>query len=86
MTFDFSKLRGKIREKFSTETAFAEAMNISAPTMSAKLNGKVCWTDKEIVKACGLLDIPLEFIPVFFLPQKLRNLNRCGGYQLRKEW
>ena len=73
MTFDFSMLRGKIREKFSTETAFAEAMNISAPTMSAKLNGKVCWTDKEIVKACGLLDIPLEFIPVYFFTAEVKK-------------
>lgn len=66
MVFDFAKLRGKIREKFNTESAFAAAMCISGATLSAKLNSKVCWTDKEIVMACELLDIPLEFIPVYF--------------------
>jgi hypothetical protein len=71
MTFDFSKLRGKIREKFNTESAFAEAMEMSNPTLSAKLNGKVCWTDRDIVKACGLLDIPFEFIPVYFFTEKV---------------
>ena len=73
MTFNFSKLRGKIREKFKTETAFAEAMEISTPTLSAKLNSKVCWTDQEIVKSCGLLEIPLEFIPVYFFTEEVKT-------------
>lgn len=73
MTFNFSKLRGKIREKFSTEAAFADAMNISSPTMSGKLNSKLCWTDKEIVKACELLDIPFEFIPVYFFTTEVKK-------------
>lgn len=73
MTFNFSKLRGKIREKFKTESAFAEAMDISSPTLSAKLNSKVCWTDQEIVNACDLLDIPLEFIPVYFFTEEVKS-------------
>ncbi len=73
MTFNFSKLRGKIREKFNTESAFAEAMGMSSPTLSAKLNSKVCWTDQDIVKACGLLDIPFEFIPVYFFTEEVKK-------------
>jgi hypothetical protein len=37
--FDYSKLRGRIREKFKTESAFGKAMNLSHNTISKKLNG-----------------------------------------------
>ncbi len=73
MMFDYSKLRGRIREKFSTEATFAEKMELSSPTLSSKLNNKVPWTDKEIMKACSLLDIPSEFIPVYFFTEKVVN-------------
>lgn len=73
MTFDYNKLRGKIREKYGAESKFAEAMDMSSPTMSAKLNGKVCWTDKDIIKACELLDIPFEFIPVYFFTEEVKK-------------
>lgn len=69
MMFDYSKLRGRIREKMKSEAAFAEAMGLSSVSMSAKLNSKVPWTDKEIKKACELLDIPSEFIPVYFFSE-----------------
>ena len=39
MAFDYSKLRGKIVEKFGTQTEFSKAMNLSERTMSLKLNG-----------------------------------------------
>lgn len=73
MEFDFSKLRGRIREWFGSESKFAEEMNISSPTMSAKLNSKVYWTAPEINKACEILDIPLEFIPVYFFTPKVKK-------------
>ena len=73
MNFDFSKLRGKIREKYGTETKFAEAMDVSTTTLSLKLNNKVVWTVPEIVKACELLDIPFEFIPIYFFTEVIKS-------------
>lgn len=61
-----SKLRGRIREKFSTQEAFAEAVGMANTTLSAKLNGKTDWKRQEIEDACRLLDISAADIPLYF--------------------
>lgn len=69
MEFDYSKLRGRIIEKFGTIRAFAEAYGLSLVTMSNKLNGKVSISMDDIVKmsAPELLDIqPCEYHTYFF--------------------
>ena len=60
------KLRGRIREKFGTQEAFAKAVGMSETTLSSKLNGKTDWTRAEIEKASTLLGIPIEEIPCYF--------------------
>ena len=40
MPFDFSKLSGKIVEKYGTQYNFAKAMGISEHSLSNKLNNK----------------------------------------------
>jgi len=55
--FDHSKLRGKIKEHFSTQQAFAKAMGFTEASLSAKLNGHTEFTRKEIDTACALLGI-----------------------------
>lgn len=62
----FSKLRGRIREIFGTQEAFAVAMDMSPGTLSCKLTGKTEWTKSEIEKACNLLEIPVENIHEYF--------------------
>jgi len=66
MAFDYSKLRGKIREIFKTQSAFAEAMGMSTTSLSAKLNNNVEFSQKEIDKAMKLLQISQEEIPAYF--------------------
>ena len=53
--FDYSKLRGKIKEVFGTQAKFAKAMGMSTVTLSAKLNGTVQFTAPEMNKACEVL-------------------------------
>ena len=65
-TVKYAKLRGKIVEKFRTQSAFAKAMNINVTTLNAKLNGKSQWTADEIATACMLLDIPLSETHEYF--------------------
>lgn len=62
----FSKLRGRIREKFGTQEPFAVAMDMSPATLSGKLTEKTEWTKSEIEKACKLLDIRVEKIHEYF--------------------
>lgn len=70
MCYDYSRLRGKIREKFGTEAAFAEEMGVSSVTLSSKLNNKKPFTQPEIVKAMGLLDFHRSQIADFFFCAK----------------
>ena len=60
------KLRGRIREYYETQEAFAKAMDVSPATLSKKLRGKTEWDRQEIEKVCALLAIPLEEIPAYF--------------------
>jgi transcriptional regulator with XRE-family HTH domain len=62
----YAKLRGKIREVFGTQYAFAAAMGVSSVTISQRLNGKVEWKTNEIAKACELLGISLEEVAQYF--------------------
>lgn len=71
--YDYSKLRGKIKEVFRTEGDFAVAMLMSSVTLSAKLNNKIPWTQTEMNLACELLSVPYEFIPVLFFTEKVKT-------------
>lgn len=74
MAFDFSKLRGRIIEKFGTCAAFAAAVNLPESSVSARLNNKVKIDSDEIMRWCqpDILDIPPEEIHVYFLTPKVR--------------
>lgn len=67
---DHSKLRGLIREKFGTQEAFAQAISISACSVSQKLNGRAEWSADEIRRACKVLGISAEQIPIYFFCPK----------------
>ena len=71
--FDYSKLRGKIKEVYGTEGNFAKSMIMSSTTLSQKLNNAVPFTQPEINRACELLGIPIEFIPVYFFTEKVKT-------------
>lgn len=73
MAFDYSKLRGKIREVFGTQSKFASAMGLSNVSLSAKLNNNIAFTQSEINRACKLLSIPIEFIPIYFFTEKVKS-------------
>lgn len=67
---DYSKLRGKIKEVFGSETSFSEAMGYNRSTISAKLNNRSEWTRADIEKACDLLRIPLTDVALYFFYRK----------------
>jgi hypothetical protein len=62
----YSKLRGRIREKFGTQDAFAKALEMNPASLSSKLTSKTEWTRIEIEKACILLEIPLAEAHLYF--------------------
>ena len=62
----YGKLREKIKQKFGTIGAFAEARGKDRSTVSNKLNGLAPWTSTDIEETCALLDIPLEEVSEYF--------------------
>lgn len=76
--FDFSKLRGRIKEKLGYDSIFAEKIETSAASLSSKLNNKSDFTASEILKATepDVLDIPINEIGEYFFKEKLELNSR----------
>lgn len=67
MEFDFSLLRGKIREKGMTQAQLAKDIGISATALNLKLNNKSDFTLREtfaIAKRLGIEDCDPFFYAV----------------------
>lgn len=73
IVFDFNKLRGRIKEVYGTQTAFATAMLMNEATLSNKLNNNVEFSPKEIVRACLLLCIDLTEVKPYFFTLKVQE-------------
>ena len=74
MNFDYSKLSGRITEKFGSQRAFADACGFSENTISKKLSGKMAITTNDIINWSSedLLDIESTEIPVYFFKTKVQ--------------
>lgn len=66
MSFNYAKLLGRIKEKSGSQSLFAKSMGISEKSISMKLNNKLAWKQKEILKACEVLEIPNQEINLYF--------------------
>lgn len=55
MQYSYRKLRGRIKEIFGTQEAFAKAVGISKVSVSKKLTGKVKFTQSDIEQWADLL-------------------------------
>lgn len=71
--YDYRKLRGRIKEKFGTQSAFAGAMGLSSVSISNKLNNNVEWGQEEIEKSAMILDIAYADIHSYFFTHKVEN-------------
>lgn len=67
--YDYSKLKGRIKEYFDTQENFANSLNLSATSINNKLNEKRSenFTQDEIFYSIQRLNIkPDELIDIFF--------------------
>lgn len=68
--FDYSKLAGRIREKFGTQKAFAKKLGISEGSLSLKMTNYTYFSQPEIKKAVQLLELePGTVTEYFFTPR-----------------
>lgn len=71
--FDYSALRGAIKEVYGSETRFASEIEISTVSLSSKLNNKTGFTESEMLKAMEKLNKSIEDIPRYFFNKKLKK-------------
>lgn len=71
MTFDFSKLKGKIIEKYGSQQHFAKEYGISENSLSLKLTNKMRFTSDDIIKISDMLEIPKEEVGNYFFTIKV---------------
>lgn len=73
--YDYSKLRGRIKEYFDTIDNFAEKMGISSTALINKLCNRSPFKQQEITLACTLLEIPDEQIHIYFFTLKVDKIS-----------
>lgn len=71
MEFDYSKLRGRIVEKFGSQRAFSSAEGSSQQTVSLKMTNKIPFDQPTIERWCHLLDISLADAGDYFFTPKV---------------
>ena len=64
--YSYNKLRGRIIEKYKTQERFAKSLGISKNSLSLKMNGKTSFSQEDVKKWCGMLDIKTEEIGEYF--------------------
>lgn len=66
MPYNYSKLSGRIDEICGSRSEFARRMGLSERSISLKMSGKRAWSQKDIARACIVLDISTAEIPAYF--------------------
>lgn len=74
MAFNYSKLRGRIIEKYGSQSDFAKALGCSERTLSFKMTGKRPWKQTEIVSAIKLLELTEDDIQDYFFALEIQNI------------
>lgn len=70
MTYDYSKLIGRIVEKYGTRSAFAARLGISNKSLSSKLCNRIGFKQSEIRHTSELLDISDDDIGKYFFCER----------------
>ena len=72
MEFDYSKLHGKIVEVYGSNSKFSKhVLKLSKTSFSKKMNSKVAFKQKEILKCCSALNIRTCDIGSYFFTLKV---------------
>ena len=79
MSFDYSKLRGRIVEKCGSMEAFSEAIGLSAVTISKYMNNKVPWKQTNINAAVRVLEIQPEEISAYFFTPVVQSIGQTDN-------
>lgn len=71
--YDYRKLRGRIKEKFGTQSEFSKKLGLSEVSVSNKLNNIVDWGQEEMENAISILEIPNTDIYAYFFTHEVEK-------------
>lgn len=71
--YNYSKLKGKIRELEMTLNEYASFIGISEQTLNMRLKNKRPFTQPEISKSMQLFNEPVENIHLYFFTKKVQK-------------
>lgn len=69
--FNYSKLKGKIRELEMTQSEYANAIGITEQTLNLRFQDKRPFKQDEIIKTMELFNEPVENIHIYFFTKKV---------------
>ena len=71
--FDYSKLAGRIKDKYGSQKAFAEDLGVSEATLSNKMTGIYYFSQAEIEKSTRLLDLEPGTVSDYFFTVRVEK-------------
>lgn len=77
--FNYSKLRGRIKEVCGTQEAFADAIGIGRVSLSQRLNNQLEFSQQEMFKAADVLSFPYSEIPNYFFNEDVQKVEQKKG-------
>lgn len=66
MRWNYSKLKGRIKEICDTQDEFASRLGIGRVSLSQRLNNQLEFTQDEMFKSCEVLEFEVSDIPLYF--------------------
>lgn len=70
MSYNYDKLRGRIKEKFGTLEKFANALGIGTTTLNSRLKSETFFNQNEILKSGELLNLSKKELDEIFFDRK----------------
>ncbi len=71
--YDYSKLKGKVREVFGTNEAYAAFLGISEASLYEKYKSESYFNQSQIEKSILRFNEKPEMIPAYFFTKKVEN-------------
>lgn len=67
--YDYSKLKGRIIEIFDSQQSFADAIGMGRVSLSHRMNGKLDFSQTEILMSIKALELNIDDISGYFFNQ-----------------
>lgn len=71
ITFDYTKLKARIKEVYGGQESFAQALGCTLQNINNKMNNRTCLTQSEIILWAEMLDLRPYEIGEFFLSRRV---------------